>query len=131
MFTKCFEIIAGIASILGLAVSILTLCATKSTKEQLKKYKLQVDVTEQLNILKSAANTKSWDRDLIISCQSAEKRIRILYHDRISEGLASALDSLDEKLIALKRNPESKKLSDDIVNDLISLNVMIEKELSI
>lgn len=131
MFTNWFGIIAGVASLLGLAVSILTLCATKSTKEQLKKYKLQVDVTEQLNILKSAANTKSWDRDLIISCQSAEKRIRILYRERISEGLASALDSLDEKLVALKRNPESRELSDDIVNDLISLNIMVEKELSI
>lgn len=130
-----FNIVADIAGIIGAVLSAITLFLTKSTRAQLRNYKFQVDIKEQLNILKGSVDTtldspEMWDRRQIISCQQAADRIRILYSDKISDDLSTSLQSFTNKLMLLKREPDNGLLMDEICNDLITLNTTLEKELT-
>ena len=130
-----FNIISGAFGIVGAILSLITLLLTKSTRRQLQKYRFQVDITEQLTILKGCLDSSSedpdpWDRKQIVSCQGAANKIRIMYSEKISSELSDSLESFINKLITLKRDPSNLQLLDEICDDLIPLIANVEKELT-
>lgn len=131
----CFNFIAGVCSIVGLVISIMTLYTTRSAKRAIKSYRFSNDCAELMRVLKGASesltrDSLSFDPIMLYNCLEAVTKLKLIWGSNFEEETINKIKSLGETLVRLRDHPKDSKAQSDAKTGLLEVSVLIERSIS-